>query len=219
MFSLLRDEFSDGSPIVHEQQTTAEAGEWRLFFDGGSRGNPGITGAGAVLAHNDEGYWKLRWAVYEYLGERSTNNRAESASLCLGLEEVETRELAAVTIMGDSQLILQHMNGNARVHAKHLKAHHHRAQELMEIGRAFKFRHTYREHNKMADRLANAAMDRRASRAVSFDAPDDHNNDLRGEPLPLMAQDLRFNPHNSRTSKRPDRYVTAVTDVAQAPGD
>lgn len=67
----------------------------------------------------------------------------------------------------------------------------------MEKRRAFKIKHTYRKHNKMADYLVNEAMSRRVSRTVSFNIPQELDEDLHGRLLPLLAQDLQFDPHSS----------------------
>lgn len=90
---LLHDFFQDGEMEDNEGNHTPEPGEWRQFFYGGFRGNPGNTGAGAVMIQNGTSGWRIRWAAYEYLGDNSTNNRAEYASLVLGLEEAEARGL------------------------------------------------------------------------------------------------------------------------------
>ena len=54
--------------------TTHEANIWKLQFDGGARGNPGVGGAGAVLYKNDQEEWSNK----SYLGDNITNNQAET---------------------------------------------------------------------------------------------------------------------------------------------
>lgn len=108
-------------------------------------------------------------------------------------------------------LIHQQMSGAAQVEAKHIAAQHRWAQDLMERRRAFKFKHTYREHNKMADFLANEVMTRRSSRATHYDNSNDLTDEQHERLLPLLAQNLRFDPHRSSKSQRPTRHETAVT--------
>lgn len=185
VYSLLAASFEYLVVVSPEDEPGDEDGEWRLLFDGGSRRNPGITGAGAVLIHQQGDGWQIRWAGYRYLGSKSTNTHAEYASLVLGLEEVDASEPRAV--IGDSQLILRHVLGSAQVHADHLKAWQERAQNLLERRWAFKFEHTYRQHNTMADWLANRAMTLRESKATSFDHTTSTDNDIRGQLLPLLT--------------------------------
>ena len=68
-----------------------------LHLDGASRGNPGPSGAGAVLSACFDGCWYLAACGYRFLG-CATNNFAEASSLALGLEVLEAF-LSAVHIL------------------------------------------------------------------------------------------------------------------------
>ena len=125
--------------------------------DGGSRGNPGPAGYGAVV---------LDAATGEVLAERSefigveTNNVAEYRGLIAGLSAA--RELGArrVAVRMDSKLVVEQMKGTWQVKHPGLRP---LAREAVELRRAFDeitFEWIPRERNTRADRLANAAMDR-----------------------------------------------------------
>lgn len=126
-----------------------------LYFDGGSRGNPGPAGAGVAIS-DAQGQ-----PVYEagfYLG-RMTNNMAEYGGLLKGLEEVSRRGAKEVAIFADSELVVRQLNGDYRVkNEKLLPLYEAAIQHLRRLERWI-IRHVPREQNSRADELANAAMD------------------------------------------------------------
>jgi len=100
---------------------------WLLQFDGGSRGNPGTAGAGAVLYtlddddnDNDDGNENNvkkrteKWAGYFYIGN-TTNNVAEYMGLIEGLKQAMVLDIKYIEIEGDSQLVISQLNGIYRV--------------------------------------------------------------------------------------------------------
>ena len=117
-----------------------------IFTDGGSRGNPGPAGSGAVIYQDgvEIGH------VSKYLGIQ-TNNFAEYEALIL----------APVTVKMDSELIVKQMKGEYKVKHPELKKKHEKVRLLiMEAFPKIKFVHVPREENKVADQYANDAMDR-----------------------------------------------------------
>lgn len=128
-----------------------------VYADGGSRGNPGPAGIGAVLQQNGQ----TTSEVSEFIGV-ATNNVAEytalirilERSLELGVEHIEARM--------DSELVVRQMKGEYRVKNEGLKPLFMEAQRLSRRFKSFKIVHVRREANKDADRLANQAMDRGA---------------------------------------------------------
>ncbi len=80
---------------------------FKLFTDGASRGNPGISGAGIVLM-NDDG--ETICCLKKYLGI-GTNNEAEYKALNLGLEEALKRKCRNLNIYMDSELIVRQLSG------------------------------------------------------------------------------------------------------------
>lgn len=127
-------------------------------FDGGSRGNPGPAGFGVVVRSADDGTPLI--TAGRFIGN-ATNNVAEWQGLIFGLKEAKRLGAVQVTVRGDSQLVIRQMTGQYRVKQPHLKPLHAEAQAVVrEIGRAT-FTHNLREHNEVADKLANRAMDRK----------------------------------------------------------
>lgn len=124
--------------------------------DGGSRGNPGPAGYGAVVRDGDTG--QIIAEAAEFIGH-ATNNVAEYKGLIAGLRAA--RELdpdASVDVRMDSKLVVEQMSGRWKI--KHPDMQPLAAEARTVFPRA---RVTYtwipRERNKDADRLANEAMD------------------------------------------------------------
>jgi ribonuclease HI len=133
-----------------------------LNTDGGSRGNPGIAGCGAVVT--DEAGAMLKKAC-KFLG-RMTNNEAEYHGVILGLEVLKKvfgkEKLASFNIVVrlDSELVCKQINGEyqikeERLHPLFMKIWNLRVAEFPHIT----FQHVRREQNALADGLANEAMD------------------------------------------------------------
>lgn len=132
-----------------------------LYADGGSRGNPGPAGAGALVT-DEEGVQVV--TVSEFLGT-TTNNVAEYTAVIRALEGLhallkDAVSGAVVDVRMDSQLVVKQMNGEYKIkHPSMIPL----AARVKELARAFKqvtFTHIYRDQNKKADALANEAMDR-----------------------------------------------------------
>jgi len=129
--------------------------------DGGARGNPGPAGYGVVI--QDEAGKKLA-ALSEYLGHQ-TNNFAEYQGLIAALEYAVKNGHKALKVISDSELLVRQIKGIYKVKNATLQDLHARAKELIRQLEWFSIGHALREHNKEADRLANAAMDKGMGRA------------------------------------------------------
>ena len=131
-----------------------------IYIDGASKGNPGMAGAGILIA-NGEG--RRISEVSRYLGHK-TNNEAEYWALLLALREAERLEGESIQVFTDSELVERQMNGLYRVKDLNLRTLHKRA--LQNLGRfsSFEIRSIPREENKEADRLANQAIERRMAK-------------------------------------------------------
>ncbi len=129
--------------------------------DGGSRGNPGPAGYGAVVF--SEGG--------DVLAERAesigiaTNNVAEYQGLIAGL--TAARELGAteVAVRMDSKLVVEQMSGNWQIKNAALKPLAAAAHEVAESFDSVTYTWIPRARNAHADRLANEAMDGKPSRS------------------------------------------------------
>jgi ribonuclease HI len=124
--------------------------------DGGARGNPGPAGYG-VLIHDEAG--RKVAALSQYLG-RQTNNFAEYQGLIAALEYAVQHGYRALRLISDSELLVRQVKGIYKVKNLILKDLHARAKELIGQLDWFSIEHALREHNREADRLANAAMDK-----------------------------------------------------------
>ena len=128
--------------------------EYTLNFDGASRGNPGPAGIGAVIFHNG----KEIWASCQYIGTK-TNNQSEYSALILGLKQALSRDITQLQVYGDSQLIINQINGEYKVRNPGLQNLYKEVQDLQAHFESIVFTHVYREFNKRADQLSNMALD------------------------------------------------------------
>lgn len=128
---------------------------YTLFTDGGARGNPGPSGAGAVLLAPDG---KEVEAISAYLGEM-TNNQAEYRALLLGLQAAVDNDVHELEVRMDSELIVKQMNGEYKVKHPDMKVLHSQAKQLVAKFDVINFKHIRREFNSDADALVNQAID------------------------------------------------------------
>ena len=132
-----------------------------IYGDGGSRGNPGPAGSGAII-RDEEGDTVA--TVSEFLGV-ATNNVAEYMAVLRALETLagilESKAgQADVLVRMDSMLVVKQMTGEWKLKHPGLKPLAARVGELVRLFKSVSFEHVYRDFNKDADRLANEAMDR-----------------------------------------------------------
>jgi ribonuclease H / adenosylcobalamin/alpha-ribazole phosphatase len=127
----------------------------RLFTDGGARGNPGPAAYGYVL-ENEDG------SVLAAHGEKigiATNNVAEYSALIAGLEKALELGVDSVEVVSDSQLLVKQMQGEYRVKNEALQELWSTATALARRVGSVRYRWVRREHNELADRLLNEALD------------------------------------------------------------
>jgi len=128
--------------------------KYTLFFDGCSKGNPGKSGAGAVIYKNDIEIWSQAY----FVGVKQTNNYAEYMGLIIGLEEAINLKLTAITVKGDSLLVIKQMSGAYKVSSPNIIELYKRASALTKKITTVDFMHIYRNDNKRADALSNDAL-------------------------------------------------------------
>lgn len=124
--------------------------------DGGSRGNPGPAGYGAVVWSSDRS--AVLAEAKQAIG-RATNNVAEYRGLIAGLEAARDAGATEVDVRMDSKLVVEQMAGRWRVKHPDLAPLHQQARDL--AGGFDRVTYTWipRAQNNHADALANAAMD------------------------------------------------------------
>ena len=128
--------------------------EYRLQFDGCSKKNPGLAGAGAVIYH----YNKEIWSNHLFVGTNATNNFAEYAGLILGLEKAIELNIKTLHVEGDSLLVINQMTGKYKCNSPNLIDQHNKAKELAEKFESINFVHIFRNKNVRADELSNDAV-------------------------------------------------------------
>lgn len=134
---------------------TANHARLVVYTDGASRGNPGPSGAGALVATPDG---EVLAEVAEGLGE-TTNNVAEYTAAIRGLEKAAELGAREVLLRTDSQLLVNQLLGRYRVRTPHLQPLHRKLRELAATFDNVTFEHVPRERNADADRLANRGVD------------------------------------------------------------
>jgi len=127
-----------------------------VFVDGASRGNPGPAGIGVVIQDPSGAIIK---EVSRAIGE-STSNVAEYEALILGLQEAKSLGAESVSIRTDSQLLHHQLRGQYRVRDEKLRERFRRVHELLEKFSSWGVTHLPRKENRLADRLANMAIDK-----------------------------------------------------------
>jgi ribonuclease HI len=143
-------------PIFKETKVCSEElYEYVLRFDGGSRRNPGPSGCGAVIYHNNIEIW----AKYLYLGPNQTNNYAEYSGLILGLEQALKMGITNILVEGDSLLVINQLTSKYKCKSDNLIPLNVNAIDLAKQFKGIEFRHILRHKNKRADELSNEAMD------------------------------------------------------------
>ncbi|HKG11556.1 MAG TPA: reverse transcriptase-like protein [Gaiellaceae bacterium] len=127
----------------------------RLSTDGGARGNPGPAAYGYVLEADDG---TILAAHGETIGV-ATNNVAEYRALIAGLEKAVEVGVDQLEVVSDSELLVKQMKGEYRVKNENLRPLAVQASRLArDVGRV-RWTSVRREHNELADRLVNEALD------------------------------------------------------------
>ena len=189
--------------------TNTQTNQWKLQFDGGSRGNPGVGGAGAVLYKNDNEEWSKTF----YLGENVTNNQAEYKGLIGGLKHVSTLDLPNLLVEGDSNLVINQVSGTWRVKNDGLKILHDEVQEFINKIKDIRFQHIPRNENKRADQLANEAMDRKQD--MNNIMSNWVNTEPKIERKPQFTDDIEFTPSQQKAI---DKYINKENIFITGPG-
>ena len=124
------------------------------YFDGASRGNPGLAGAGAWISDaNNLNIWENSIS----LGKK-TNNEAEYLALIDLLRELYKRGIKRAEIRGDSKLVIEQMSNRWKVREPRL-IELCRQAKLLSAEMFIKYQWIPREQNTLADSLSNKAID------------------------------------------------------------
>jgi probable phosphoglycerate mutase len=157
--------------------------------DGGSRGNPGISGAGAVVIDAASG--EILREISEPVGI-ATNNVAEYKALTFALEAAfEIDPQAEIVVRMDSKLVVEQMSGRWKIKHPDMLSLGARVQKLI-ADKSVEFVWIPREQNVRADALANRAMD--------------------GEPVAVAAA-VEFNQVSPSSIRAPQSSVAEATTL------
>jgi len=127
----------------------------KLSTDGGARGNPGPAAYGYVLEAEDG-------TVLDARGETigvATNNVAEYRALIAGLEKAVELGIDELEVVSDSELLVKQMQGEYKVKNETLRDLNDEANHLERKLDRVRYTAVRREHNELADRLVNEALD------------------------------------------------------------
>ena len=127
---------------------------YTLQFDGACRGNPGLCGAGYVIYKDNE----IMEKHSKFVAVRNTNNFSEYSALLFGIERVIELGIKDINVEGDSQLVINQLNGIYSVRSDNIIELYNKIVEHLCDFDSFTFRHIRREKNKLADCLANTAI-------------------------------------------------------------
>ena len=137
-----------------EALLTEGGGRAHVYFDGGSRGNPGPAGIGWVIVTAD--------GIVAEGGDaigRATNNQAEYEALITALEAARDYGYDEVHVRGDSELIVKQVRGEYDTNNPELREKRITVHELLTSFEHWTLEHVPRSVNERADDLANEAMD------------------------------------------------------------
>ena len=129
---------------------------YRIFSDGGSRGNPGPSAYAIVVTENG----KIIHQHSEFLGI-NTNNYAEYRGLIAGLTKAIEMKAENVEFIMDSMLVIKQMNGEYKVKAENIRNLYLDAMALSSMIPNIRFRNVRRSEMliPVADALVNKELD------------------------------------------------------------
>ena len=140
--------------IIDETSFTKDS-LFHLQFDGACRNPSNELGLGLNNYKNE-----VKYEEFSKMNiENGTNNMAEYHSLILGMKLALQHNINYLHVEGDSNLVINQMNGKFAVKSENLIDLHNTAKELEKKFSFIKFHHIKREFNTKADALANKALD------------------------------------------------------------
>jgi len=157
---------SGGSASDHRPEPDPPP-EATLFFDGGASPNPGCGGGGFYLI-DDRGHEITREAVGIFPYTNVTNNQAEYIGLITGLLEAESQGLRRLAVKGDSELVINQMNGYYEARSDRIVALNQYANEIERRFQRVTYAWISRQENAVADSLASQGKTEYADTEVTL---------------------------------------------------
>jgi probable phosphoglycerate mutase len=178
--------------------------------DGGSRGNPGPAGYGALVRDADTGALLAERAAS--VG-RATNNVAEYGGLVAGLEAALSIDPgASVEVRMDSKLVVEQMSGRWQIKHPDMKKLAVQARDLARQIGSVRYTWIPRAQNSAADALANSAMDGKPVHRDAGPAPVEIEAAETAEPAPVVTTRTLLLRHG-RTAHTPERRFSGSSDL------
>ncbi|MGY1855990.1 bifunctional RNase H/acid phosphatase [Modestobacter sp. SYSU DS0290] len=179
--------------------------------DGGSRGNPGPAGYGALVRDAETGRVLAERA--ESVG-RATNNVAEYGGLVAGLQAaLDLDPTASVEVRMDSKLVVEQMSGRWKIKHPDMQKLAVQARDIARQLGAVRYTWVPRAQNGAADALANSAMDGKPVRRDLAAEPVVVEDEVQpAEPAPVVTTVTHLLRHG-RTEHTPERRYSGSSDL------
>ncbi len=121
------------------------------YVDGGSQGNPGPSGIGVLIEGSTNGTIRIK----KWIGHQD-NNVAEYVALLEALQCALDLNAKTLHVFSDSEIVVKQMRGEYTCRSPRLYSLHWVCRKLAR-SLEFSISHIRREHNALANRLANSA--------------------------------------------------------------
>jgi ribonuclease H / adenosylcobalamin/alpha-ribazole phosphatase len=180
--------------------------------DGGSRGNPGPAGYGALVRDADTGRVLAERAAS--VG-RATNNVAEYGGLVAGLQAALDLDASAeVEVRMDSKLVVEQMSGRWKIKHPDMQQLALQAQKIARQLGDVRYTWVPRAQNSAADALANSAMDGTPINRDVAAEPSVAEDDVQpvAEPAPLVTTVTHLLRHG-QTEHTPERRFSGRNEL------
>ncbi|KAF1315581.1 Rxlr effector protein, partial [Globisporangium splendens] len=193
--------------VLERQDLSHQLEAWvtaRLYFDEGARGDPGPGGSGWALVFLNErsNRWELKACGYAYMGPQVTNNRCEYSALKDGLaysaHYLQHYEVK-LEVFGDSQMTITAQNRFSSIRQTKLQPLAVRVNQIIANFAWTSWNHTKREQNKMADLLANMAMNSKNAK-ILIDESRGNDQVLLSQVAALLDNDIGAAPSKLRNT-------------------
>ncbi len=175
---------------------------FKLTADGGSRGNPGPAGYGAVVTENG----KIVAELFDVIGV-ATNNVAEYSGLLAGLTHIHQLDPSAtIEVAMDSKLVVEQMSGRWQIKHADMRDLAKQCRDAHDA-RLVTYSWIPRDENSHADRLANKALDGGSAHKPTAVVQENYLTDrLRSSEVPTMVYFVR----HGETILTPTRKFSGV---------
>ncbi|KAF1333491.1 hypothetical protein FI667_g2736, partial [Globisporangium splendens] len=163
---------------------------------------PGGSGWALIFLNERTNRWELKACGYAYMGPEVTNNWCEYSALKDGLAYSAHYLLhyeVKLEVFGDSQMIIAAQNGFASIRQTELQPLAVRVNQIIANFAWISWNHTKREQNKMADLLANVAMNSKSAKILTDES---RGNDqvLLSQVAALLDNDISATPSKLRNT-------------------